>query len=132
MVVAVFFAAFICYFAAKWILYSLVNEVFFGSKKRLQWNQVFLMITAIEGVLLFPAVLLIVYFNLEVEKVIFYLIFVLLLNKILTFYKSWGIFFQQKGFSLQFFLYFCSLEITPLLVFGGLWLMIVNSLKVIF
>lgn len=132
LAVAVLFAAFLAYFLVKWLAYHLVNSVFFGSKKTRQWTQTFLFVTALEGVLMFPLVMLLVYFDLSAEKALFYFVFVLILNKILTFYKCWVIFFRQNGRSLQIFLYFCALEITPLLAFGGVWTMMVSSLKVNF
>jgi hypothetical protein len=73
-----------------------------------------------------------VYFDLSLEKAAFLFCFVLFLNKILAFYKSWLIFFKQKGLYFQNILYFCALEITPILAFCGAWLMIVNNLKVNF
>lgn len=131
LVVALFTAETALYFAAKWLLYRLVNGVFFGSRKSRLWDEAYLTITAIEGALLFPLSLLLVYFDLGVEKALVCFIIILFLNKILTFYKAWSIFFRQNDFSLQIFLYFCTLEIVPLLAFSGLWLMNVEFLKVI-
>ena len=130
LVVIIFFACFLVYFFVKWIAYSLVNTVFFGSKKRLQWNYSYLFIISFTGILMFPLVFLMVYFNMSIENAVFYIISILVLNKILTFYKCWSIFFRQNVFFLQIFLYFCALEATPLLVFGGAWLAVVNLLKV--
>ena len=132
LVVIILCALFGLYFLVKWLLYSLVNSVFFGSNKKLQWDYAFLLLTAVETVTLFPLVLLIVYFDLSATIALFFFVFVILMNKILTFYKSWSIFFRQNNRSLQIFLYFCALELTPLLVFGGVWLSIVNVLKVNF
>jgi len=132
MVVMILCALFGLYFMVKWFLYSLVNTVFFSGNKKLQWDYAFLLITAIETVLLFPLVLLIVYFEWSVKIALFFFVFVLIINKMLTFYKSWSIFFRQNNRSLQIFLYFCALELTPLFVFGGAWLSIVNVLKVNF
>jgi len=132
MVVMILCALFGLYFMVKWFLYSVVNTVFFSGNKKLQWDYAFLLITAIETVLLFPLVLLIVYFEWSVKIALFFFVFVLIINKMLTFYKSWSIFFRQNNRSLQIFLYFCALELTPLFVFGGAWLSIVNVLKVNF
>jgi hypothetical protein len=132
LVVAIFFGCFLTYFLVKWLAYSLVNSVFFGSKKRLQWNHAFLFITSIDGTLMFPLVFLLVYFNWSIEKAVIFFAAVLFLNKTLSFYKSWSIFFRQKGRFLQIFLYFCALEAMPLLAIAGVWLAIVNLLKVNF
>ena len=132
VVIGAFFATFIGYFLLKWFVYGLVNNVLFGGKKSLQWSHVFFFVTALEGALLFPLPLLVVYFDLPVENGVYYFIFVLFLSKILTFFKSRSIFFRQKILILQNFLYFCALEMTPLLAFCGAWLMLAHILKVNF
>ena len=130
--IIVFSALFAGYFLSKWLMHLVVDPVFFGGKKTIQLFKVQLFITACSTALTLPLVMLLVFFDLSVEKCIFYFCSVLILNKILTFYKCWFIFFRQKGFFLQTFLYFCALEITPLLAFCGVWLMTVNNLKINF
>ena len=132
LVIALFIGLFAVYFFLKWLAYRLVNEVFFGSNKSLQWTRAYLLLTALEGVLLFPLVIVIVYLGLTVQNALFCFAFILILNKVLTFYKCWDIFFKQKGRFLQIFLYFCALEATPLLAISGVWLAIINLLKVNF
>ncbi|MBQ4392138.1 MAG: DUF4271 domain-containing protein [Prevotella sp.] len=131
-VIGAFFGLFVLYFAVKDLLYRLTNSVFFDSKRNLQMTRAFIFLAAAEGVLLFPMVLLLVYFDLTEKKAIYYFIFVLILNKILSFYKGWNIFFRQNGGTLQTFLYFCALELVPLLAFGGIWLMTIDLLKINF
>ena len=49
---------------------------------------------------------------------------VLMVVKLLLFYKCFIIFFKRLGSFLQFFLYFCALEVVPLaLLWGGMLLM---------
>ena len=131
-VIGAFFGLFVLYFAVKDLLYRLTNTIFFDSKRNLQMTRAFIFLAAAEGVLLFPMVLLLVYFDLTEKKAIYYFIFVLILNKILSFYKGWDIFFRQNGGTLQTFLYFCALELVPLLAFGGIWLMTIDLLKINF
>lgn len=130
--IGILFGSFVAYFALKWLLYAMVNTVFFGGKKTLQFSKTILFVTAAEGVLFFPAVLVQVYFDLNVENVTYYYVGILCFTKILTFYKSWAIFFRQSGVYMQTFLYFCALEITPLLGFAGALLWIVDLLKINF
>ena len=132
LVVTIFFAAFLGYFLLKWLAYTVVNAILFSGKKRQQWNSDFLFITAIEGVLMFPLVFLLVYFDLSTKNALFYFGFILILNKMLAFHKGWTIFFKQNAGYLQIFLYFCALEAAPLLAFSGVWLALVNFLKVNF
>ena len=118
------------YFLIKVILYTIVNNIFFNQKKNLHFLGTQLFVVALEGLFMFPLVLLLTYFQLSMQNAINYCIFILSLAKILTFYKSYIIFFKQKGWFLQIILYFCALEMIPLaLLWGGL-LDITNILKV--
>ena len=73
-----------------------------------------------------------VYFNLPMQNVVYYFIFILVLTKILTFYKCWVIFFRQISVYLQIILYLCALEIIPLLSLVGILVLITDRLKVNF
>ena len=53
-----------------------------------------------------------------------------MLAKILTFYKSFTIFFYQKGGFLQIILYFCALEMIPLMMLWSGLLVITENLKI--
>lgn len=130
--IAVLCAAFFVFYYAKLAIYTLVNNVFFGTRKSRQWNSSFLVVLDIQAVMMMPIVMLLVFFNLTSQNAIFYLAFVLFLNKIVAFYKTWNIFFREKRAYLQIFLYFCALEIMPLLAFGGEVLMTVNENKFFF
>ena len=123
-------AMFLAYFLLKWLATSVVNMTFFDGKKNVQWMRLQLFLTTMQGGLVLPFVLLLVYFQFSVEIVLLCLAVVLFLNKMLTFYKCWSIFFRQNGGLLQTFLYFCALEMTPLLAFGGAWLALTDFLKV--
>lgn len=130
--VALLFGAMVAYHGAKSLLYTVVNNVFFGSKKNIQYLKDSLFLNATMSVLLFPVVMLMIYFDLSVQNAIYFFGIVLIMVKILTFYKAWAIFFRQKGGVLQTFLYFCTLEVTPLLVFCGVMLALVDVLIIKF
>lgn len=130
LLIGLFTGSFIGYFIVKGLLYWLVNAVFFEPRSCLQWPKQLLFLIATEGVLLFPAVLLLIYFDLTIEKAAYYITFVLILVKILTFYKSWSIFFRRKGIFLQNFLYFCALEIVPLLGLASGLGLLMDQLKI--
>ena len=120
------------YFLIRSILYWLTGWVFFSKKKNVQWQRSSLFLISAEGMLLFPIVILLTYFNITMESVMIYAFFIVIFIKILSFYKLYVIFFKRKGIFLQIFLYFCALEIVPLFVIGGLLLIINNYLKVNF
>ena len=91
-----------------------------------------LFLSSIEGIALFPMVMLSVYFNLSLQTTIAYTAIVVILVKLLAFYKSYLIFFQKTSVFVQSFLYFCALELMPL---GSLWGVLVltdNYLKINF
>ena len=129
LLIAALFAA---YFTVKWLVHYMVDIVFFGDKKSLQFFKTQLFIATCTTTLVLPLIMLQVFFDLSIEKSVICFGFLLFLNKFLTFYKCWFIFFRQNGFFLQTFLYFCALEIAPLLAFSGIWLIMVNNLKINF
>lgn len=108
----------VAYFIAKGLVYTIVNNVFFSGQKNVQYIKSLLFLTAIEGVLLYPAVLLQAYFQLNKESLAVYVFSVVTLVKILTFYKCYKIFFVQKGSFIHLIVYLCALEIAPL---AALW-----------
>ena len=72
------------------------------------------------------------YFELSVKSSVIYVISVLGASKILSFYKTYLIFFRKKGPFLQIFLYFCALEIVPLFALWGVLTIVANYLKINF
>ncbi|MBP3776458.1 MAG: DUF4271 domain-containing protein [Prevotella sp.] len=130
--IAIYMGITVCYFLMKAGLYTLVNLVFFDGKRNQQWIKSMLFIILVEGVLLSPAVLLGAYFELEIKKVTFYVIIALVFVKMLTIYKCYVIFFRRNVVRLQIILYFCTLEIVPLLAFWGVLGMTANNLKINF
>ena len=131
-IIALFTGEFAAYLIAKALLYTIVNWVFFDKKKNEQWMKSILVLTSAEGILFFPAVLLLAYFNLSIAGMAIYSFFVVIICKILAFYKSYIIFFKRTVSIVQSFLYFCALEIMPLGILLGVLAMTDNYLKQIF
>jgi hypothetical protein len=65
----------------------------------------------------------------SIGKVEIYFSIVLILVKLMTFYKAYIIFFRQNVVGLQIILYLCALEIVPLMVLWGVLDITANSLK---
>ena len=130
--VGIFFGIYVAYFTVKMLAYWFVNSVFFGRKKSVRWLKSLLFATSAEGIALFPAVLLQSYFDLSVQKAVIYVAFVIIMVKIMLLYKGFVMFFRQKNFFLQIILYFCALEIMPLLSLGGVLVKVVDYLKINF
>ena len=120
------------YFLFKMLLYAITGWVFFDKKKNEQWFKSFLFLVSTEGVILFPVVLLLTYFGLSLQAASIYTLIVVGIVKMLSFYKSYIIFFRRKGAFLQIILYFCALEIVPLFALGGGLVLISHYLKINF
>jgi hypothetical protein len=85
-----------------------------------------------ESVVFLPAVLLLAYSNMTEENIVIYFVVVLIFVKIMTFFKCYVVFFRRNVVKLQIILYFCALEMVPLLAFWGALDFVTNSLKINF
>lgn len=129
---AIFFGTFTAYFFMKFIIRTFVNRVFFNRHDNSRWLKSSIFITSMEGVVLFPLVMLLTYFNLSIENAAIYVAVVIISAKIMALYKCIIIFFKRKSAFLQIFLYFCALEIMPLLLICGTLAIIIDYLKINF
>ena len=132
LVISIYAGYVATYFVLKACLYSMVNWVFFDRKKNEQWMKSFLFLVSCEGVMLFPAIMLMTYFGFSIQAAVIYTLIVVGIIKILSFYKSFIIFFKRKGTFLQIILYFCALEVIPLFALGGGLVLISHYLKINF
>ena len=130
--ILIVWAIFLLYFLVKMGLYTVVNLVFFDGKRNRQWIKSLLFIIALEGLLSVPAVIMGPYFDLSIHKVEIYFAIMLILAKLMTFYKCFIIFFRQNVVGLQIILYLCALEIVPLLALWKVLYITANSLKINF
>lgn len=132
LVIGILFVINSVYFLFKGAAYGIVNWVFFYDKNNGQWRRVSLFLVSMEGVLLFPIVLLQVYFDIPYETTLTYTLIVIFFVKILTFYKTFTIFFKRTGLFLQNILYFCALELIPMVALVGILMITGNYLKINF
>ena len=108
-------------------LYSLINLTFFGGKKNLHWMHFIFFLETLEGLFILPLVVVTIYLETSIEFLIIYALIVLFLNKILLIYKAWLIFFRKNDFFLQTFLYFCALEMVPMLAFARILQILIDE-----
>lgn len=101
------------YYILKMMTYTWVNWIFFDKQKNSLWLESYSLIYSLFGILLFPLLLLVVYFDLS--NLNSYISFIILgiLAKIMLFYKCFNIFFNKKYGFLCFIVYFCALEMVP-------------------
>lgn len=132
LAVGIFLGIFLGYFLLKKILYSIVNWVYFDRNSNQKWSQLTLFLVSTEGVLIFPAVLLMIYFGLSVQYTLIYVATIIGLTKLLLFYQGYVIFFKRTAASLQIILYFCTLELMPLMALVGILVYTSYYLTIIF
>ena len=132
LVISIYTGCVAAYFLIKAFLYSVTGWIFFDKKKNEQWLKAFLFLISCEGVLLFPAIMLVTYFGLSLQTAVIYALVVVGLVKLLSFYKSFIILFRRNGSFLQIILYFCALEVVPLFALAGGLVLISHYLKINF
>lgn len=132
VIIGIFAAIFLVFFLLKYVMYESVGWVFFDVKKNVQWAKSYLLLISFLGLLLFPLVLLHAYFDLSTESAAIYVITVIIFVKLLAFYRTYIIFFNEKGSYLKYILYLCALEIVPLFALWGILTLTSQYLKVNF
>lgn len=120
---------FIGYFLLKSFLQWIVGWVYFESAENRQWQKAQFFLVAVEGLPLLPIVLLLCYFSMTFIAALVLICIVLIFIKILTFYRCFDIFFSKNRPRLQIFLYFCTLEIMPMLAFYGILVHVINDMR---
>ena len=111
----------LAYFLLKWLLYMFLGWVFFDKNKTNMWLESYSTLIYYVGFALFPFVLFLVYFDLNLTNLVIIGLIILIFTKILMFYKWIKLFFHQLSAVFLLILYFCALEIIPcLLLYQGM------------
>lgn len=106
----------VAYYVLKICFYRFVNWIFFDKTKNIRWQETYAFVYAMEGYLLFPLLLLTIYFDLNTFQALIYLAFIAIITRIVLLYETYIIFFPKIYGFLHLIVYFCALEITPLLM----------------
>lgn len=104
------------YYLVKIGFYHIVNTVFFTRNQRIRWNATYLLSILALGPALLPVALLMVYFDLSFDALFILTLCILVVDKTLLFYKCSRTFFNYTLGWMHLFLYFCTLEIMPMLI----------------
>lgn len=130
LLLGLFIGCIMVFVVLKWLAYSFVNWIFFNKSRNIIWIESYFNVIIGAGFLLFPIVLLIVYFDLSPHIAIYFIASVIIIAKILLFYKCISNFFNNLYGALHLILYFCALEIIPDFV---LWrgIVIANNILVL-
>lgn len=130
LLLVVYIAVSMIYFLFKWVVYSLLGWVFFDKNKTDIWLESYSTLIYYLGFVLFPLVLFLVYFDLNVVFLVSIGCFLVIFTKILMFYKWVKLFFSNIYGAFLLILYFCALEIIPcLILYQGLVLL--NNILII-
>ena len=106
------------YGLVKWLLYGVIDWIFFNKTKNRLWMDAYFFVYALLGVLLFPLVLLVVYFGLPPITTVIYCLILFVFANLLLLYKCFCIFFNKNHGVFYLIVYFCTLEILPFFVLG--------------
>ena len=106
----------ILFCVVKWCLYKFINWIFYDKKRSKVWIENYFFIFAIFGMILLPVTLCVIYCNLPFQLCKIIPLFLLFLALLILIYKGFCIFFSHLHGVFYLFLYFCTLEIIPLLV----------------
>ena len=87
LLLSIFIGCVVLFLLFKWLAYSFVNWIFFNKIKNMIWIESYFNVIIGAGFLLFPIVLLIVYFDLSPQLAPYFIGFVIIIAKILLFYK---------------------------------------------
>lgn len=114
----------------KWLIYCFVNWIFFNRIKNEMWIESYFNVIIGAGFLLFPLILLIIYFDLSPQVTPYCVVAVIIIAKILLFYKCFSNFFNKICGFFHLILYFCALEIIPDII---LWkgIVLLNNILVL-
>lgn len=116
VLLGIYIAAILTYVAFKWCAYSFINWIFFNKEKNDLWMQAYWGLMSGCSLVLIPVVLLIVYLNLDFDTSKFLLLTTLVFAKSLLFFKCIRNFFYRFYGFLHFIVYFCALEVIPLVL----------------
>ncbi|MBO4839988.1 MAG: DUF4271 domain-containing protein [Bacteroidaceae bacterium] len=116
LMIGIYTGIWVAYFILKKILSSFVNWIFFDKKKIGIWKKSNFFLFSVETLLIFPIIIITIYLNLPPYIPLWITLIIALLIKILHLYKTFLIFFPKIYGTLHLIVYFCTLEIMPLLV----------------
>lgn len=123
---------FLSFFGIKKGLYAFVNCIFFDKIKQKKWGNSYSYLIFTETILLFPVLLILVYFNISAYKALYILLILFIFVKTLLLFKTFRILFNNLYCLFHFFVYFCALEIIPMVLIWITLTRLTNSLIVIF
>lgn len=118
------------YFILKNLLYTFINWIFFDKDSHLLWVDTYSFLLIVESILMYGIIVIGVYFGLMPKNIFYAALSVIIAIKSLLLYKAHQIFFPEIHGSLHLFVYFCTLELVPLLAIARILMWITDLLIV--
>lgn len=106
----------LAYFILKRAMSGFVNWVFFRREKIFTMQRAVTLIYALESILVLVLALVVSYQPIGHAQVLFLSIGTMIFVKLLLLFRTFGIFFRKFYGALHLIVYFCTLEVMPLLV----------------
>ncbi|MBR1889664.1 MAG: DUF4271 domain-containing protein [Alloprevotella sp.] len=104
---------FLSFYVAKIAFYGFVNGTFFDKATVIMWNDTYLFSIFLQGVLLLPLTLLVIYSKLPLDILMVAWIVMIVVAKVFLFGQAFGVFPVKKKAYLHILLYLCSVELIP-------------------
>ena len=120
----------VVYFILKGLLYTFINWIFFDKDSHLLWMDTYSFLLIVESILMYGIIVIGVYFGLMPKNIFYAALSVIIAIKSLLLYKAHQIFFPEIHGSLHLFVYFCTLELVPLLAIARILMWITDLLIV--
>ena len=120
------------YFLFKSLLASFINWIFFDKTKRELWKRSSFFLFGVESLVFFGVIVSTIFLNLSPAIPLWIIVTIGLVIKLLHLYKTFQIFFPKFYGTLHLIVYFCTLEIMPLLAVFKILIRVTDELIVKF
>jgi hypothetical protein len=130
--IGVYIGIWMLYFILKNLMYAFVNWIFFDKDKRELWRKSYFFLFSAESILFFALIISTIFLNLSPAIPLWIIVILGLLIKLLHLYKVFQIFFPKIYGTLHLIVYFCTLEIMPLMAVFKVLIRVTDELIVKF
>ena len=130
--IGIYIAIWMLYFIFKNLMLTFVNWIFFDKTKRANWRKSYFFLYAAETSFFLFVIISTIFLNLAPVVPLWIILIIGLLIKFLHLYKTFLIFFPKIYGTLHLIVYFCTLEIMPLLAVLKILIRVTDELIVKF
>lgn len=130
--IGIYIGIWVLYFLFKALLSSFVNWIFFDKTKQELWKKSSFFLFCVESLVFFGVIISTIFLNLSPAIPLWIILAIGLVIKLLHLYKTFQIFFPKFYGTLHLIVYFCTLEIMPLLAVFKILIRVTDELIVKF